>query len=281
MAPITKTLALTGAFFAALSSALPLQKRDNSPVVWETVTNVVWTTVDVTTTVIPGQAPTVTSLPVPAETTKAAPAPAETTSATSAPPAPPAPTSESTSSTWAPAPTSQAPQPVVSVPSVSIPAPEPTIISTTSVAPAPEPTSSTSTSTTTSSTAAPVATTPATNTLSTSSGSSSGPCSAGSPCSGDGTYYDTATTMTNPSACGTANDGNTENVLALAHGIMTDSDCGRTITIKYGGKTATGTIVDKCMGCEGDSIDLSRHLFSELADESAGRLYGVEWYFNN
>jgi hypothetical protein len=33
-----------------------------------------------------------------------------------------------------------------------------------------------------------------------------------------------------------------ENVLALPHGIMTDSDCGKTVTVTYNGQTATGIV---------------------------------------
>lgn len=66
----------------------------------------------------------------------------------------------------------------------------------------------------------------------------------------------------------------------MPHGIMTSNDCGKTVTIEYGGKTATATVVDKCMGCDASSIDMSRHLFGELADLGAGRLTGVKWYIN-
>ncbi|KAL3450761.1 hypothetical protein BJX65DRAFT_251778 [Aspergillus insuetus] len=105
-----------------------------------------------------------------------------------------------------------------------------------------------------------------------------GPCSAGSPCVGQVTFYDTATSMSAPSSCGLVNDGSSENVIALPVGIMQDSDCGRTVVIKYNGKTSKGTVVDKCMGCDNTSIDLSRHFFSLLASFDAGRLHGVEWY---
>ncbi|CAI7599692.1 unnamed protein product, partial [Penicillium discolor] len=61
MAPITKTLALAGAFFAMTGYSAPVAKR---AVVWETVTDIVWTTVDVTTTVYPQAAHTATVVPV-------------------------------------------------------------------------------------------------------------------------------------------------------------------------------------------------------------------------
>jgi len=131
---------------------------------------------------------------------------------------------------------------------------------------------------TTSEAPAPVATT---TSSSSSSGSSSGECSSGSPCTGDITYY-----AAGLGACGSTNDGDTENVVALPHGLMgTQSNgnpyCGKTITVKCSatGKTTTATVVDKCMGCEGYSIDLSNAAFLELDDLSVGRTT-AEWWFN-
>lgn len=247
MAPITKTLALAGALFAISGFAAPVNKR---AVVWETVTDVVWETVDVTTTIYPGQ-PTATV--VPAVTTTAV----EATSTAQAAAAPQTLEEES-----APAPTQQAP---------TQQAP------TTTAAPVVQAAVTSSSST---SSAAPAAT----SSTSSSSGSSSGytgSCSQGSPCSGDITYYDTATTASNPSSCGTTNDGQTELVLALPHGIMTDGDCGKSVTITYNGVSKTGTVVDKCMGCDNNSIDLSRAFFEALAGSlDAGRISGVDWYIN-
>ncbi|KAJ5117719.1 hypothetical protein N7448_011351 [Penicillium atrosanguineum] len=113
---------------------------------------------------------------------------------------------------------------------------------------------------------------------STSSSEYSGSCDNSSPCTGQMTYYDTATSSSNPSSCGTTNDGKTDLVLALPVGIMTDSDCGRTVSIEYNGVTQTGTVVDKCMGCDDSSIDLSRALFQVFASLSEGRLHGAKWY---
>lgn len=105
-----------------------------------------------------------------------------------------------------------------------------------------------------------------------------GQCTKGSPCKGQVTYYQTATEASAPSSCGMTNDGNSENVIALPHGLMTDADCGKTVTIRYGPITQTGKVVDKCMGCDSSSIDLSKHLFSGLAQLLEGRLFGVEWF---
>lgn len=118
-----------------------------------------------------------------------------------------------------------------------------------------------------------------TRSSSTSRSGYNGACSKGSPCTGDITYYDTATTTSNPSSCGTTNDGHTELVLALPHGIMTDSDCGKSVTIAYNGVTKTGIVVDKCMGCDNTSVDLSRAFFQALAGSlDAGRISDVKWY---
>lgn len=108
----------------------------------------------------------------------------------------------------------------------------------------------------------------------------SGSCDKSSPCTGQMTYYDTATSSSNPSSCGTTDDGNTEFVLALPFGIMTNSDCGRTVSIEYNGITQTGKVVDKCTGCDDFSIDLSRALFQVFASLSEGRLDGAKWCIN-
>lgn len=263
MAPITKTLALAGALFALSGVAAPLDKR---AVVVKTVTDVVWTTVDVTKTVYPEQ-PTATHV-VDAETTPAVPT---TSTSTSTAPAAPAQNTEiwqhSVAKQVEPETTSSTPAPV----------PEPTVAAP--VVPAPEPeTSSTSTSTTSSAPAPPPA---ATSSASSSGGGSSGyrgSCSESSPCTGQLTYYDTAISASSPSACDTTNDGETEFVLALPHGIMTDSDCGKSVTINYNGVTQKGKVVDKCMGCGDTSIDLSRALFGALAPMTAGRIHGATWY---
>ncbi|KAA8641546.1 hypothetical protein EYZ11_012872 [Aspergillus tanneri] len=105
-----------------------------------------------------------------------------------------------------------------------------------------------------------------------------GPCSKSSTCKGEATYYDTATSASAPSSCEWTNDGSTENVVALPAGFMGDNNCGRTVIIRYGRILATGRVVDKCNGCDGTSLDLSRHLFGELAPFSEGRLFGVEWW---
>jgi len=58
--------------------------------------------------------------------------------------------------------------------------------------------------------------------------------------------------------------------------------CGRMATITLNGKSATGKLVDKCGACQGQSIDLSDHLFAALgADVSTGRYHNIEWHFSS
>ncbi|KAJ6108034.1 Allergen Asp f 7 [Penicillium sp. IBT 18751x] len=268
MAPITKTLALAGALYSAFGLAAPVDKR---AVVWETVTDIVWTTIDVTTTLYPGQLDAATATVVPVTTTAPAVAAVTTTVAAQAAqvekqPVKQQPVEAETSSTS------------TSSTSTSTVAPAPT--EQTTQAPAPVETTTSAAPTTTEAAPAATSSTTTESTASTSSSGYSGSCSEGSPCTGQMTYYDTATSSSNPSSCGTTNDGETELVLALPVGIMTDSDCGKTVTIEYNGVTKTGTVVDKCMGCDNGSVDLSRAFFEAFASLSEGRLSGATWYIN-
>jgi hypothetical protein len=124
-----------------------------------------------------------------------------------------------------------------------------------------------------STTAAPAAdsTTPAT---------SGGTCSSGSPCTGDITYY-----QAGMGACGITSDGDTQMVIALPYELMgTESNgnpyCGKTVTIEKGGASIVATVVDKCMGCHGFSIDLSNLAFSSLGVPFAVGRTTAMWYFN-
>lgn len=54
--------------------------------------------------------------------------------------------------------------------------------------------------------------------------------------------------------------------------------CFQTITMSYGGKTTTATVMDECPGCPYGGLDLSRGLFDFFASESAGVIYGT-WDF--
>lgn len=267
MAPLAKSLALAGSLLAAFGSAAPLNKRaanNGVHVVYETSTTVVWTTVDVTTTIY-ANAPAATAA---AQTTVVSVTQAAPAVQTLEPQPAPEPEQESESTEEAqPAQptTTQAAEPEPTQPAVTS-APQPTY----TPEPQPEPQQPTTT-------AAPPPPAPTTGSSGSGSGSSGSSSGGGSWSSGDVTFYDTATSADSPSSCGWTNDGSSENVLALSHEIMKDGDCGRTVTIEYKGKTATGKVVDKCMGCSAGSIDLSRHFFGELAAFSEGRLSGVKW----
>lgn len=93
--------------------------------------------------------------------------------------------------------------------------------------------------------------------------------------SGDMTYY-----APGLGSCGTTST-ESDPVVALAPEQYTaggDGICGKTITINYNGKTATAKVLDKCMGCSADSIDVSPSVFSQLANQAQGRVQ-VTWSF--
>jgi len=98
-------------------------------------------------------------------------------------------------------------------------------------------------------------------------------------CSGDLTYYTAAL-----GACGYETDGYTELGIALPFGFMgtasnSNAYCNMTLEVTYGDTTVTATVIDKCMGCTGESIDLTQALYGSLGiEESLGRVQG-SWKF--
>jgi hypothetical protein len=106
----------------------------------------------------------------------------------------------------------------------------------------------------------------------TSSPSSSSECFLNSPYKGDITYYTAGL-----GACRITSDGDIQNVVALPHSLMGPKSndnpyCGKTITITCiaTSKITTATVVDKCMGCDGFSIDLSNAAFLNLDNLAVG-----------
>lgn len=230
-------------------------------VVWVTDYDFVTEIVGLTTTIWVSSGAQVTVSPTHKTTATSDDAPQFFQSTTSVAPAAPAPTESS--STAAP--------PVVES-SSSAPAPLPVTSETPAyVSPTPAPTTFvTSTSST--------ALAPASSSASSSSG---GECSEGSPCAGDITYYDTGM-----GACGIVS-ADSDKVVALPWQLMGEQSngnpyCGRTISITCDatGKSTTATVVDKCMGCTGHSIDLSHGAFDELDSESVGRTL-AHWFFTD
>ncbi|ERF75599.1 hypothetical protein EPUS_04579 [Endocarpon pusillum Z07020] len=280
---------LAASLLSSVAQAAPalhaIKARDY---VTEIVTETVWTTVDITTTLYVDELPS-TSAPATAS--------AEVTSAekiestpepTSLPAAEPAPTSSedapiaassaagefaesSTSPTpefTAPAPSVPAESPPASVPSASATPEEPTPV----VVPTPEiPTSSAP--------AAYEAPTPSP----VSSVAENGSCEGGSTCTGDVTHWDGGL-----GACGTVVDTESDMAIALPHGFMgplsnSNPYCGRTVTIETtSGSTVQATVRDKCMGCEGRSIDLTNKAFNAVTDgKGDGRVKNIKWHFSD
>ena len=46
------------------------------------------------------------------------------------------------------------------------------------------------------------------------------------------------------------------------------------------GKSVTIAITDRCVGCAEWDLDFSPAAFSQLADESVGRIHGMTWTFD-
>lgn len=180
--------------------------------------------------------------------------------------------SSSSSSIYvAPAPTSTYVPPTSSI----APAPSPTSEAAVDVAPAPVSTSAAETPTE-AAVPAPV------SSSSSSSGSSTGVCPSDSPCGGDITYYTAGL-----GACGVTTDGDVVRGVALPYELMgtlsnTNPYCGKTISITCTatGKSTNATVIDKCMGCHGYSIDLTNAAFEELDDLSVGRTLAT-WFFTD
>ncbi|KAG9249943.1 allergen Asp F7 [Emericellopsis atlantica] len=114
--------------------------------------------------------------------------------------------------------------------------------------------------------------------------SNGGGSSGGLVHNGEITYYTVGL-----GACGEDDAGmdQVENIVALSHELMgTQSNgnpmCGQTITITVGGKSASATVRDKCMGCAMNDIDVSEKVFKALFGGSltSGR-QPVEWSFDN
>ena len=107
--------------------------------------------------------------------------------------------------------------------------------------------------------------------------SSGGGGSAGGTFSGDGTFYSVGL-----GACGKTNSDS--ELVAAASVIGYDpANCFRSVKIVCddpkclsSDASVTVTIVDKCMGCDQYSLDLSPTAFSKLADQSVGRIK-IKW----
>jgi expansin (peptidoglycan-binding protein) len=101
--------------------------------------------------------------------------------------------------------------------------------------------------------------------------------------SGDGTYYDDA----GYGACGTYITAGDDSIALNAPQFdpytpsgnpNRNSLCGQRVIISGPKGTVNGTIRDRCPVCKSGAVDMRSHLFSQIADISAGRVQ-VSWKF--
>ncbi|KAK2590946.1 hypothetical protein QQS21_011365 [Conoideocrella luteorostrata] len=92
--------------------------------------------------------------------------------------------------------------------------------------------------------------------------------------SGDFTYYNTGL-----GACGWTNNDN-ELVAAVGHNLFdSQRPCGRQIRVHYNGNSAVVKVVDRCGGCNDNSVDLTPAAFTEIVGSlGPGRVQGT-WEF--
>jgi hypothetical protein len=104
---------------------------------------------------------------------------------------------------------------------------------------------------------------------------------------GQGTYYGTGL-----GACGITNN-DSQHIAAVSH-LLFDTFpgydganpnknpvCGQKVTATYQGKSVDVTITDRCVGCKITDLDFSPSAFSEIADQSVGRISGMKWHWSS
>jgi hypothetical protein len=288
------TIVAVAAFLASFAFAQPHHhqhaKHHNKrqEVTWVTEVDYVTETIDVTTTIWVSEGyepPTSSSFSSTSSLVAAQFFQGDTTStsstpSTSASPAPPAPTPTTVSSVYvAPAP---APTPTTSTAAAPVYVAPVESSSTSALVVAPEPPASSSPAITPPAAATSAAPMAAAYTTFPSTGAAlpSNDC-VDSGCEGDITYYDTA----GYSSCGWIVDGTKDPVVALPHVLMGavsngNPYCGHfiSVTSTATGKSVIAQVVDKCMGCDDYSIDLSHAAFDAIEVEAVGRT-GATWHF--
>jgi hypothetical protein len=106
--------------------------------------------------------------------------------------------------------------------------------------------------------------------------------------SGELTYYKVGL-----GACGQDSTGQDEtgNIVAISKDLFNAAKidgnsnnnplCGRTITMKgSNGKTAQGTVLDRCEGCNGGDIDVSRKIFLQIWGSLDEGRTEIEWWYS-
>jgi hypothetical protein len=99
---------------------------------------------------------------------------------------------------------------------------------------------------------------------------------------GDGTFFDTGL-----GACGITNV-DTDFIVAVSmirfDAVSTGNSntnplCGKKVSITFNGVTKIATVVDRCVGCAKDSLDMTPTLFQNFAPLGVGRIHGIVWSF--
>jgi len=99
---------------------------------------------------------------------------------------------------------------------------------------------------------------------------------------GDATFYEP-----DLGACGITNRP-TDMIVAVSHLLYdsfpsqggnpnTNAVCGKKIRASYQGKSVEVTVVDRCEGCDHDSLDFTITAFEKLGSKDEGRLHGMTW----
>ncbi|VUC25617.1 unnamed protein product [Clonostachys rosea] len=86
-------------------------------------------------------------------------------------------------------------------------------------------------------------------------------------------------------ACGKTNN---DNDIVVAIGVPhwhaanpnNDPNCQKKVTIHHGSKTVTARVVDKCMSCGRNNIDVSPAVFKKFGPLSKGH-FQVKWTLHN
>lgn len=107
---------------------------------------------------------------------------------------------------------------------------------------------------------------------------------SGATFSGEGTYYDPEM-----GACGKVNSAD-EMIVAISHELYDKNTpngnpnkntlCGKKIKASYEGKSVEVSVVDRCVGCARDDLDLSPAAFEKIADKDLGRI-NLTWQWAN
>ncbi|KXL50013.1 MAG: hypothetical protein FE78DRAFT_138815 [Acidomyces sp. 'richmondensis'] len=156
------------------------------------------------------------------------------------------------------------------------------------VAPTTAAPSSTSVASTTSSAAPAAASSSAASSASSGDSITYGPGAAGTSYTGDLTWYQTGL-----GACGITSSPS-DHIVAISEVIYDAYDaeaggnpnnnpmCGKTVTITgVDGIPYTATVVDRCTGCDEASLDLSQDFFNLVTSNGNGRVYNINWKFDN